>query len=102
MKIRACEKAENCFDGEFIFQYYFDTHWTKEYIMMLEELGSLRYYESFPRPMFQLNCADGTIIKGLENAKECKAIFPRSNPAVARENFEKRLQLLMKGGVCNG
>jgi hypothetical protein len=88
MKIIDCKKAENCLDGEFIYKYYLDTQWTKESIKKLGLFGTLRYYESFPKPMFQVGCPDGTVIKGLESEKEFRIIFPRSNPAFAKENFE--------------
>ena len=88
MKIVSREKAENCFDGEFVFKYIFDTGWTDEAIRMMETIGVLRYYESFPRPMFQVNCPDGTIIKGLQHGQECRIIFPRASPTAARERFE--------------
>jgi hypothetical protein len=88
MKIIDCKKAENCLEGEFIYKYYFDTEWNKELIKSMEGFGLLRYYESFPKPMFQIGCPDGTIIKGLESEKECRIIFPRRDPAPAKENFE--------------
>ena len=90
MKIIACEKMEHCFDSEFVFKYLFDASWTKETIQAMEAFGTLRYYSSFPRPMFQVNCPDGVIIKGLEQDAECRIIFPRTDPAAAREDFETR------------
>jgi hypothetical protein len=90
MKITSCEKAENCLDGEFIFKYCFDEVWTKESIRMMGSFGELRYYESFPIPMFQVNCPDGTVIKGLESENECRIIFPRPNPVSAKISFEDR------------
>ena len=90
MKITGCEKMENCFDSEFVFKYLFDANWTEEAIHTMEAFGTLRYYKSFPRPMFQVSCPDGAIIKGLEQDAECRVIFPRTNPAAAREDFETR------------
>ncbi|MCL1917729.1 MAG: hypothetical protein FWG14_05370 [Peptococcaceae bacterium] len=90
MKIISSEKMENCFDGDFVFKYIFDAGWTREDIIRMEAWGSLRYYESFPRPMFQVTCSDGTIIKGVQNDPACRIIFPRATPAAARENFEAR------------
>ena len=82
---------ENCFEGDFVFKYVFDTAWTKEAIKNMEALGELRYYESFPRPMFQVKCSDGTIIKGVQGTGECRVIFPRNAPAAvkAKKCFEE-------------
>ncbi|MCL1851433.1 MAG: hypothetical protein FWF88_00155 [Peptococcaceae bacterium] len=90
MKIVDIKKVENCFDGDFVFKYLFDAGWTHSEIIHMEMLGDLRYYQSFPRPMFQVTCSDGTVIKGVENDPECRIIFPRENPTSARKNFEAR------------
>ena len=90
MKIIECEKMENCFEDEFVFKYLFDASWTEEIIQTMQALGTLRYYKSFPRPMFQVTCSDGTIIKGVERDTECRVIFPRAGSAAARKNFETR------------
>jgi len=95
MKIIECKKMENCFDGDFVFKYYFDTYWTKEYIKMMKAFGELRYYESFPKPMFQINCTDGTVIKGLQTEKECRIIFSRINPVSAQKSFETKFYEIM-------
>ena len=89
MKIIAAEKDQNCFDGEFVFKYFIDTLWTKESIMYMNSLGQLKYYKSFPKPMFEVRCFDGTIIKGVEGTGECRVIFSRDEPTKAKENFEK-------------
>ena len=96
MKIIDCKKAENCLEGEFIFIYCFDEGWTEEYIRLMESFGVLRYYESFPRPMFQVKCSDGTVIKGLLAEKECRVIFPRSSPEPAKDNFEAQMSRMLE------
>ena len=90
MKIVAGEKQENCFDGDFVFKYFFDAKWTAETIKIMEAFGRLRYYDSFPKPMFHVQCADGTTIKGLQDTDECRVIFDRNGPDKAKELFEKR------------
>ena len=81
---------ENCLEGDFVFKYTFDEVWTKEAITNnMERLGQLRYYETFPRPMFQIKCSDGTIIKGVQGTGECRVIFPREDPEKARSHFEE-------------
>jgi hypothetical protein len=90
MRIIGSEKMENCFDSEFVFKYFLDTGWTEETIQTMEALGTLRYYKSFPRPMFQVTCPDGSIIKGLERDAECRVIFSRMDPAASRKEFETR------------
>jgi hypothetical protein len=88
MKITGWKKMENCIGGEFVFICFFDAEWTKERIQALAALGALKYYGSFPRPMFQLKCPDGTIVKGVQSAHQCRVIFPRDEPIGARESFE--------------
>jgi len=90
MKIINCKKAENCLYGEYIYQYTLDTNWTKESIKRMGVFGTLHYYECFPKPMFQIYCPDGTVIKGLESEKKCRIIFPRREPLSAKEDFETR------------
>ena len=97
MKIVECKKAENCLEGEFIYRYYFDTNWTKETIEIMEAFGALRYYESFPKPMFQVRCINGTVIKGLQDEKECQTILPRRDPEIAKESFETWFQKALSG-----
>ena len=88
MRITAKEKMENCFEHEFVFKYIFDTNWTKDTIKAMEALGKLRYYESFPRPMFHLTFFDYTIVKGLQDTEECRVTFPRIGTAEAQKRFE--------------
>jgi hypothetical protein len=90
MKIISCEKAENCFESDFVYIYFFDTEWTKDSIKGMKIFGTLTYYETFPRPMFQVKCPDNTIIKGVQGEKECRIIFSRKDPAGAQESFDSR------------
>ena len=89
MKIVAVEKIDNCFEDEFVFKYVFNGIWTKEVINSVTGLGKPLYYDSFPRPMFQFNCPDGTVIKGLQETDECRVIFPRGKPDEAKIGFEE-------------
>ena len=89
MKIVATERAENCFESEFVFKYMLDKSWTKRLIKDMAAFGELRYYDSFPRPMFQVRCVDGTIIKGVQGTDECRVIFPRNEPTKAKKKFEE-------------
>ena len=99
MKIIAEEKMENCFESDFVFKYFIDTQWTKEAIEALDSLGHLRYYDSFPKPMFHIQCFDGTIMKGVQGTNECRVIFSRDGPDMAKKSFKQRFEeVLFKGG----
>ena len=89
MNIIASNKIENCLSGESVFNYQVDANWSVETIVLLEELGRLRYYNSYPTPMFHVSCSDGTFIKGIEGASEFKVIFDKNNHGKAKERFEK-------------
>jgi len=91
VKIIAREKTENCFKGNFEFKYVFDTLWTKNTIHALEIFGQLKYYESFPRPMFQLTCTCGSFIKGIQDTNECRIIYNRDKLELMKR-FEKQLE----------
>ena len=92
MKITHKDKLANCFDGDFVVQYTFDSPWTKDAILSLKALGQLTYYDSFPKPMFQLACADGIFVKGVQGTSECKVIYNRDDPEEAKERFEERFE----------
>ena len=96
MKILATEKAENCFESDFVFKYLLDKSWTKRSIKDMASLGQLLYYKSFPKPMFQVRCVDGTIIKGVQGTDECRVIFPRNEPTKAKEYFEEVFVSILK------
>jgi hypothetical protein len=90
MKVVAAEKMENCFDGDFVYKYIFDSQWTREAIMALDALGRLRFYEDFPKPMFQLACPDDIFIKGVQGTFECRVIYARDGTRVKKSEFEAR------------
>jgi hypothetical protein len=92
---------ENCFDGEFVFKYSFNAKWTREAIMDLETLGRLRYYDSFPRPMFNVMFSDGTTMKGVEGTEECRLIFARDKPEAAKKHFEEIFTEEVRSGTEN-
>ena len=89
MRIVSWNKMESCFDGDFVYKYFFDVRWTEEAIKTMGALGHLQYYGSFPRPLFQIQCDDGTIIKGVQDINECRVLFARDGPNMAKERFEK-------------
>ena len=78
---------ETCFDGTSVVKYFFDAPWTDVDIRTLALLGELRYYESFPRPMFHVQCPDGSVIKGVLGKSECRVIFARGAPDEAKRRF---------------
>ena len=99
MKILYSGKAENCLDGDFVFDYRLDQAWTKDLIQSLTTMGRLKYYETFPKPMFQFTCTDGTIVKGVQGSDECKIIYPRSSRKSDRRSFEKTFEnIFFTGG----
>ena len=89
MRVIAQARLETCFDGTSVAKYFFDAPWTDADIRAFEMLGDLRYYESFPKPMFHVQCPDGTIIKGVLGNSECRVIFPRGDPDAAKRKFEE-------------
>ena len=103
MKIINKEKKENCFDGDFVTQVNFDEEWTEEMIFRLEELGNLKYYASFPRPMFQLATPCGSFIKGIKGTCDCRIIYSKNSTVETRERFEDRFaEIIKKEGDANG
>jgi hypothetical protein len=96
MKVVSVEKADNCLDGEFIFMYTFDGEWLAETIQGMGRWGELRYFASFPRPMFELKLPDGTMLKGVQGLNECRAVFPRQGTAEAKATLEGRFESLAR------
>jgi hypothetical protein len=92
MKLMNREKQEHCIGGDFVFIYRFDGEWNKERIKTLIHLGKLEYHGDFPRPFFQLRRLDGTVVKGVETAREFRVIFPRQNFTEAEAAFENLLR----------
>ena len=92
MKIVAQKRLDNCFESDFVFKYFFETCWTEDGIKELEVFGHLRYYHSFPRPMFHIQCVDGTNIKGVQGTDECRVLFARDNPCEAKKRFEEHFR----------
>lgn len=98
MKVILKEELENCFDGDFVIKFSFDTQWIKETIQSLKALGQLTYYESFPKPMFQLECPDGSFIKGVQGTNECRVIYARDLTSEDRIVFNKRFEEIIREG----
>jgi hypothetical protein len=96
MKLIETEKQEHCVSGGFVFKYRFDGEWNKERISAMSHLGQLQYYGLFPRPLYQIRCSDGTLVKGVESVTEFRVVFPRKNPKEAEADFKKRLQGLIE------
>lgn len=90
MKLTGIEKMENCISGEFVYKYFFDREWERETIKVIAALGTMKYYGDFPRPLFEIKCPDGTILKGVESAREFRVIFPRKSGDQEREAFKER------------
>jgi hypothetical protein len=90
MKLTGIEKMENCLSGEFVYKYFFDGEWKGDALKLIAALGTMKYYGDFPRPLFEIKCSDGTILKGVESAREFRVIFPRESGEPEREIFKKR------------
>jgi hypothetical protein len=95
VKVIARDILENCFEGDFVVNYTFDTSWTKDTIYALKPLGQLKYYETFPRPMFQVTSSGGHFIKGVQGTCECRVIYARDETDENSKNFEKRFEELI-------
>ncbi|MDR3256034.1 MAG: hypothetical protein LBT31_10760 [Synergistaceae bacterium] len=102
MEITGREKIDNCIHGEFVFKYFFDAEWTKDIIGKMASLGELKYYGSFPVPMFRVRCPDGTVIKGVQSTNECRAIFPRSCADTAALKFETLVREIFQEPMREG
>jgi hypothetical protein len=97
MKLTGIEKMESCIAGDFVYRYFFDESWKKEDIKKIagllsfsEKPAELKYYDKFPRPLFEIKCPDGTVLKGVESAAEFRVIYRRNSSNAERENFYKR------------
>ena len=87
MNIIETSIVETCINGDFVVRYVFDMPWTADAIQAMHHLGRLRYYASFPRPMFQLTCNDIAIVKGVQGMYECRIIYSRSVTDESRRKF---------------
>ena len=92
MKIIKRDNLENCFDSDFVVKYTFDSVWTKDAILGLKCLGQLKYYSSFPKPMFQLTCSGGIFVKGVQGLNECNIIYGRDDVEETNKLFEKHFE----------
>ncbi|GHV71161.1 hypothetical protein AGMMS49928_21780 [Spirochaetia bacterium] len=89
MKLIKVEKMETCASGDQAYKYFFDEDWKKEHIEKLAALGKLKYYGNFPRPLFEVKCAGGATIIGVEQARDVKVVFPRDTAEVEQEVFQR-------------
>lgn len=92
MRIIEKEKTDNCFNESFEYRYRFDCVFTKDNIQMLSCLGDLRYYDTFPIPMFCVNNLHGQIIKGVEGSNECRIIYNRNTINTDMDIFERHFE----------
>lgn len=88
MTIIQRQKVEDCFDGSGVWEYRFETAWTRADIDLLGPLGRLEYFGDFPRPLFRVHGPAGLQIKGVEGENSCRVVFPRTNRDALRESFE--------------
>lgn len=88
MKILLSERIEDCFDGSQVIAYTFDVAWDREHILSLKSLGKLEYFPEFPKPFFRLLGMGGLQVKGVEGDRTCRAIFPKKDREVIKEQFE--------------
>ncbi|MBN1292968.1 MAG: hypothetical protein JXB48_14095 [Candidatus Latescibacteria bacterium] len=79
MKICNKIKVEDCFDGSSVFEYFFNSAWSKNEIYSLECMGHLEYFPEFPRPFFRVIQKGGLQIKGVEGDTKCRVILPKKN-----------------------
>jgi len=94
MMITEKTKAESCFADDEIYLYRFDESFTAEDVMAFKELGRLKYYGDFARPLFCVCLRDGTFFKGVQGARECRVIFPKGATEGDINRFEQRINNL--------
>jgi hypothetical protein len=88
MKIVACRKLEDCFDGSIVYGYEFSLSWDQDSVQILRCFGELEYFADFPRPLFRVIRKDGLFIKGVAGSNQCRVILPRQETAQAKQTFE--------------
>ncbi len=66
MKINGSRMLEDCLDGSFIFELSYSEPVTEEAILILNTLGELEYFSSFPKPFYRLVQNDNFQLKGVE------------------------------------
>jgi hypothetical protein len=91
MKLTGFETLETCLSGDFVFRCRFDGMWKGEEILALAVLGTVRRRRDFPRPMFEVRCPGGTVIKGLEEGSEFRLIFSPGSSTAYREAFKTQI-----------
>lgn len=84
------KKAENCFADAQTWEYRLSCR-NDQLIQQLEQMGELSCKMNLRRPIFMLNMADGTRVKGTLAGRMMRASFPTGTWQTAKETFEQTL-----------
>ncbi len=95
MKPYEWKKAENCFGGANIFEYRLAVKTDEVLITGLGAAGAVKYHRNFPRPFFQANLIDGTLVKGVIADSVIKVSFPQDDWESSKKQFESFLAELI-------
>jgi hypothetical protein len=89
MKIIEIKKLEDCFNGSYIKELYFDGPVTRDNIVSLKDKGELKYFPKFARPFFSFEIEDLLNVKGVEGNWSVR-IWIKSEKAI--EFFQKMIE----------
>jgi hypothetical protein len=93
MKVVKIKELEDCFDGSFIKEVYFDEVVTKEFIFYMEKYGKLQYYPDFARPFYKIECKSKFILKGVEGNDSARLILYRTDIVENEDEFIKSVNI---------
>ncbi len=89
MEIIDIKDLEDCFDGTFIKEVFFDKPTTKEFIDYLGRDGYLQYYSSFAKPFFKIETKGRYLLKGIEGNKHLRIVLFKKNLESSIEYFKR-------------
>jgi len=87
MKIIKEVVSEDCFDGNFIKEYIVDTTITDEWIIYLEQFGTMTFLKNLENPFYSFDKQFFFTIKGILNENKIKVIFRRNTMDKSKEFF---------------
>jgi hypothetical protein len=87
MKITEVKKLDDCFDGSYIKELFFDCPFTREVIISLKAKGELKYFPSFARPFFSFDVEDLMNVKGVEGNYSARIWIKNENAVDLFQNM---------------
>ena len=88
MKVVKIKDIEDCFDGTFIKEVFFDTKVSSGFIHYLGQKGQLQYFPNFAKPFYKFIEYSGRYtIKGIQGNLSARIILSRKNVDNALREF---------------